>query len=146
MVFSLDIQSTRTLKAEAKALREERKAKGEELGQGAALEEIAHRHGYRDWNTARAALPDRIAPPVQVGDRVEGAYLGNSFTGSVLGVELMHDMQHVRVTVLFDDPVNVSKSQLFSAFRSRVVATLDSRGVSPAVTGDGQPQMRLRRA
>ncbi|HEV7274869.1 MAG TPA: glyoxalase superfamily protein [Devosiaceae bacterium] len=145
MAFSFDTPSTTSLKAEARLLREERARAGTPLGQGAALEEVARRHGYRDWNTAHAALPERVATPVQVGQRVEGTYLGNAFTGLVIGVQLLADMQHYQVTVKFDRPVDVVKSKLFSAFRQRVTATVDLRGISAARTSDGEPHMRLSR-
>ena len=145
MSFSLDTPSALTLKAEAKALRDERAKAGEPLSHGAALEAVARAHGYRDWNTARALLPERVTSPVQVGWRVKGTYLGQAFKGLVIGVQLLSDMQHYEVTVKFDDPVDVVTSQLFSAFRQRVTSTLDMRGVSIARTGNGQPQMRLMR-
>ena len=63
----------------------------------------------------------------------------------MLGVRLLSNMQHYEVTVRFDAPVDVVKSQHFSAFRQRVTATLDLRGVSLARTGDGEPHMRLRK-
>jgi hypothetical protein len=144
MAFSLDTPSTTSLKAEARLLRDERARAGTPLAHGAALEEIARRHGYRDWNTAHAALPERVASPFQVGQRVKGTYLGNAFTGLVIGVHVLADMQHYQVTVKFDAPVDVVKSKLFSAFRHRVTATLDLRGISPARTSDGEPHMRLR--
>lgn len=56
--FSLDTPSAASFKAEARALREERLRAGMPISHGAALEEIARRHGYRDWNTAHAAPPD----------------------------------------------------------------------------------------
>ena len=145
MTFSLDTPSTTSLKAEARLLRDERARAGTPLAHGAALEEVAHRHGYRDWNTAHAALPERVATPVQVGQRVTGSYLGNPFTGLVIGVHLLSNMQHYQVTVKFDAPVDVVKSKLFSAFRHRVTATIDLRGISPARTSDGQPHLRLAR-
>lgn len=143
MRFSLDTPSTTSLKAEARALREERARAGMALGHGAALEEIARRHGYRDWNTAHAALPERAVAPFQVGQRVKGSYLRQPFTGLVIGVQLLGDMQHFQVTVKFDKPVDVVTSTLFSAFRQRVTATVDLRGISPARTSDGEPHMRI---
>jgi hypothetical protein len=145
MSFSLDMPSTQTLKAEARALREERSHAGAPMTQGAALEAVAHRHGYRDWNTAAAALPDRVNTPTQVGQRVKGTYLGQPFTGMVIGVKLLANMQHYEVTVKFDQPVDVVTSKLFSAFRQRVTATVDLRGISLATTSDGQPHMRLQK-
>lgn len=145
MSFSLDIPGPASLKAEARALREERARAGAPLSQGAALEEIAHRHGYRDWNTARAALPERVAVPAQVGQRVTGTYLGQPFAGMVVGVKLLGNMQHYEVTVRFDEPVDVVKSKLFSAFRQRVTSTVDLRGTSLAHTSDGEPHLRFRK-
>lgn len=145
MSFSLDTPSIQTLKSEAKAYRDERARAGETITHGVALESIAKAHGYRDWNTARAMLPERVATPVQVGNRVKGTYLGQNFRGLVIGVQLLADMQHYRVTITFDEPVDVVTSELFSAYRHRVTATVDINGVSPARTGNGQPQMRLMR-
>ena len=145
-MFSLDVPSASSLKAEAKALRDERAGAGAPLSHAAALEAIAQRHGYRDWNTARAALPDRMAVPVQVGSRVVGAYLKQPFAATVLAVAALPDMAHFRVTVKFDEPVDVVAFNSFSAFRQRVTAVVDVHGISPAHTSDGQPHLRLRRA
>lgn len=48
------------LKGEAAALQAEARARGESLSRGAALEAVAARHGFRDWNTACAML--ELAP------------------------------------------------------------------------------------
>jgi len=147
MTFSLDTPSTESLKAEARALRAERADTGMAITHGAALEEIARRHGYRDWNTASAALPARVATPVQVGQRVRGSYLGRPFAGMVIGMQLLADMQHYEVTVKLDRPVDVSRSELLGPIlRQRVRATVDIHGVSRAHTSDGQPHLRVMRA
>jgi hypothetical protein len=143
MSYSLDTPTQQTLKAEARALREERGIST--ITHGAALEEVARRHGYRDWNTAAAALPERFATPAQVGERVRGTYLGQPFTGLVIGLQVLGDMRHFAVTVKFDKPVNVSKSALMVHNRIRVTATLDVHGVSASHTSDGEPHMRLSR-
>lgn len=145
MAYSLDTPSIQTLKSEAKALREERARDGAPLNHGQALEEVARRHGYRDWNTASAALPERIAIPVQVGQRVKGTYLSRPFAGLVIGMKLMPDMQHYEVTVRFDQPVNVSKFASMVHNRQRVTATVGLDGVSLSRTSDGEPHMRIRR-
>lgn len=145
MSYSLDTPSIQTLKAEAKALRDERAASASPLSQGAALEEVARRHGYRDWNTATAALPERVAVPLQVGQRVKGIYLSRPFAGLVIGMKLLPDMAHFEVTVKFDKPVNVSKFASMVHERQRVTATVDVHGISPARTSDGEPHMRISR-
>jgi hypothetical protein len=143
MSFSLDTPSAGSLKAEAKVLRQERTAAGDAISHGAALEEVARRHGYRDWNTASAALPERVATPVQVGQRVKGTYLGKPFVGLVIGLQLTPP--HYQVTVKFDHPVNVSKFASMVHHRQRVVSTIDIRGISLSQTSDGEPHMRIQR-
>lgn len=143
MSFSLDTPSAASLKAEARVLRDERIAVGTPLTHGAALEEVARRHGFRDWNTAAAALPERFVTPVQVGQRVKGTYMGKPFVGLVIGMQLTPP--HFQVTVKFDQPVNVSKFASMVHNRQRVVATIDLRGVSLSHTSDGEPHMRIQR-
>ena len=146
MSFSLDTISAQTLKSEAKQLRDQRARSGQPITHGAALEHIAQAHGYRDWNTARAALPDRVAVPFQVGMRVKGLYLEQPFTGVLVGVQLSGNRQFFTLTVLFDAPVNVTPGFMFAAHRHRVTATVDIDGISPALRGNGQPQMRVEKA
>ncbi|GHA35445.1 hypothetical protein GCM10007989_34240 [Devosia pacifica] len=146
MAYALDTPSIHSLKSEARAMREAASGKGQQISHAAALESVARSHGYRDWNTARARLPERVGVPFDVGGRVRGTYLGQKFEGLVIGVQMLADMQHYQVTVKFDQPVDVVTSKLFSAFRHRVTATVDTSGVSPARTSDGQPHMRVTRA
>ena len=146
MTYSLDTPSIETLKSEARALREERSRAGTPIKQGHALEEIARLHGYRDWNTASATLPNRVVVPFQVGQRVTGTYLGRPFAGMLLGVQLMPDMRHFEVTVKFDKPVDVSRFDSMVIPRQRVRATVGIDGTSAAHTSDGEPHMRVRRA
>ncbi|MEQ1769113.1 MAG: glyoxalase superfamily protein [Devosia sp.] len=145
-MISLDPPSTRTFKAEAKALREERAKAGSLLTHSAALEEVARLHGYRDWNTASAAMPSRIRTPAEVGQRVTGTYLSRPFAGMLIGLHMLPDMRQYEVTVQFDKPVNVSKFASMVHNRSRVKATVGGDGISLARTSDGEPHMRLRRA
>ncbi len=146
MSFSLDTPSAQTLKSEAKNLREERARSGQSMTHSEALEHVARLHGYRDWNTARAALPERVAVPFQVGMRVKGLYLEQPFAGLLIGVQLAHNMQAYTLTIQFDDPVNVTPTFMFAAYRQRVVATVDINGISPDRRGNGQPVMRVAKA
>nr|WP_314260568.1 glyoxalase superfamily protein [uncultured Devosia sp.] len=145
MSFSLDTPSAQTLKSEAKVLRAQRELAGETLSHGAALEQVARAHGYRDWNTARAALPDRVVSPWQVGQKVKGLYLDQPFTGMLIGVQLLGNMQNYTVTIQFDAPVNVTPTFMFAALRHRVVSTVDIHGTSSAMRGNGNPQLVLKR-
>jgi len=143
MPYALDPLSPESLKAEARVLRAEYSADGKSISHGEALERVAHAHGYRDWNTARACLPQRIGCPVTIGERVSGTYLKQPFTGTVLSVSILPGQQHFRIRIHFDAPVDVVTFDSFSAFRQRVFATVDPYGVSPAKTSDGEPHMRL---
>lgn len=145
MSFSLDTVSAQTLKSEARALRNTRAAAGDPISHGAALEAVAHAHGYRDWNTARASVPDRFVVPWQVGQRVKGLYLEQEFSGTLIGVQLLGDMAHYTVTIQFDTPVNVTPTFMFAALRHRIVTTIDIHGVSMALRGNGHPQTIVRR-
>jgi hypothetical protein len=145
MSFSLDTLSVQTLKAEARAFREERVRAGDPLSHSAALEAVARAHGYRDWNAARATLPDRVAVHFQVGQRVRGTYLSQPFRGLLIGVQLMGDMRHYQLTITFDQPVNVTPTFMFEALRQRITGTVDIRGISPALRGDGTPQLVVER-
>jgi hypothetical protein len=146
MTYSLDTPSIETLKSEARALRQARADAGTPVSQGHALEEVARQHGYRDWNTASASLPNRVVVPFQVGQRVSGTYLGRAFAGFLLGVQLLPDMRHFELTVKFDNPVNVSRFDSMVHLRQRVRATVGVDGISPSRTSDGQPHMRIRRS
>ena len=146
MSFSLDTPSAHSLKSEAKALRAQREQTGDSISHGAAREAVARSHGYRDWNTARAALPDRVVAPWQVGSRVKGLYLDQAFTGMLIGVQLLGNMQSYTVTIQFDEPVNVTPTFMFAALRHRVVSTIDLQGTSYAMRGNGNPQLVLKRA
>lgn len=143
MLYSLDTPTPETMKSEARALREERAIAGEAISHSKALELTAKAHGYRDWNTAVASLPTRVACPVTLGDRVSGAYLKQRFTGRVIAAAIMPGEQLYKITIQFDEPVDVVTFDTFSAFRQRVTATVDAYGVSPAHTSDGEPHMRL---
>jgi hypothetical protein len=145
MSFSLDIKSVQTLKSEARALRQKRSAAGENLTHAAALEAVANAHGFRDWNTASASLPDQIAIPFQIGQRVHGTYLEQPYKGVMIGIQMLGEGQHFKLTIQFDEPVNVTPNFMFAALRQRVIATVDLHGVSPALRGNGKPQMIVHR-
>ena len=143
MTYSLFPPSVPGLKAEARTLREERAEKGHPISHAAALEIIARSHGYRDWNTACAALPDNLSCPVTVGQKVSGHYLGQAFTGKVLALAALTDAQLYSVTIDFDEPVDVVTFESFSAFRKRINARIDPYGPSPDRTGNGRTQLEL---
>lgn len=145
MVFSLSTLSPESLKSEAKALRQEQADLGKIITHSEALELVSKAHGFANWNTATASLPERIHSPVNVGDKVEGAYLGQSFTGVVLGTSALPGASYYKVTLQLDEPVDVVTFESFSSFRSRVNGTVDAYGVSPEVTSNRLPILRIQK-
>ena len=134
------------LKAQAKRLRQSLALQGTEVSHGKALELLAAQMGHRDWNTLHAAAvtsDKRPMPPIGVGQRVRGQYLGQPFEGEVVALRRLRDGTHHRVTLHFDTPVDVVRFDSFSAMRQRVNATIDADGVSPSHTSDGTPHLRL---
>lgn len=131
-------------KNRAREIRSELGARGIAISHGQALERVAAELGYRDWNTAVARLSNEPQFSIAVGDTVSGSYLKQAFTGRVLAVQELSGGSHFKVTLHFDEKVDVVAFDSFSAFRQRVTATIDADGVSPAKTSDGQPQMVIR--
>jgi len=109
----------------------------------AALDSVAHTHGYDSW-AAFEAVAGISYLTMSVGTRVEGRYLGYSFTGSIKGAS-SQGLRHTRLNIAFDEPLDVSATKAFSVLRQRVSATVDRFGDSEAKTSDGVPQMQLWR-
>ena len=109
-----------------------------------ALEFIARSHGHRDWNTAHAMAGDADeSPPVSVGDRVRGHYLGKMFAGKVMGVHSLGSSRRWRIVLHLAEQVDVSRFESFSALKTRIRATVDAAGRTAARTSDGQPHLEL---
>ena len=134
------------LKSQARRLRDAMAGSGTPVTHSAALELVAKSHGLRDWNTlsALAARSDNAEiPPVAVGAVVTGEYLGQRFQGRVLSLTRLSQSSYYDITLHFDEPVDVVTFDSFSAFRQRVNATIDGKGVSPRHTSNGRPHLVL---
>lgn len=129
------------LKTQAKRLRADLAAKGTSVSHAETLEMVAHQWGARDWNTlsAQSAAPKRGWTP---GDRVSGHYLGQPFSGQVIAARLSTSGMW-SLTLRFDEAVDVVTSTLFRNMRKQVNTVVNSDGVSPQKTSDGQPHMVL---
>ena len=138
------LPSIETLKSQAKRLRASLAGTGHPFTHSQSLEMIAGQFGYRDWNTLHAAAGNGPAEnPLQIGNRVRGVYLGQAFEGKIIAIAQRHSADRHRVTIHFDEPVDVVTFDSFSSFRQRVSCTLTNDWVSPEKTSNGQPQMRL---
>ncbi len=134
-----------TLKTQAKALRQALQAAGTAVTHAQALELVARQHGARDWNTLHARVTrTNAAPELALGDRVTGRYLGQAYSGEVIG--LSGPASHREVEIRLDKPVDVVAFESFSNWRSRIRGTLDANGRSHRKTSDGQPQLTVDKA
>ncbi len=80
-----------------------------------------------------------------MGERVTGRYLGQRFSGEVRGITRTGPGGQYRVTLHFDDPVDVVTFDSFSSFRQRVSTLINGDGVSPRKTSDGMAQLVIDR-
>ncbi len=131
------------LKNQAKRLRLDLEQDGHVINHSKSLELIAHQYGYKDWNMIHAAIEKiKNISPVQVGQTVQGLYLGHSFTGQIVQVKKLLKEQY-RITVVFDEAIDVVRSDSFSNLRRRVTYKIDQSGQTMEKTSDGQPHLKL---
>lgn len=135
------LPTTTALKAQARRLRTALAEQGRPVGHSAALELVAQSHGLRDWNTA-AALSAGAAPHWSLGQKVSGSYLGQPFTGQILGLQAK-SAGRFGITIGFDTPVDTVRSPHFSNLRRRVSATVTPQGRTVEHTSDGTPHLQL---
>ena len=136
--------SARTLreaKSRARELRQELAHRGQTISHSQALERIAHELGYANWNIAAARLTNMPEYMPQLGDIVQGTYLGQSFMGEVLGVKAINGGTHFEVEIHCAEAIDVVTFDSFSSFRNRLRTTLDTYGRSVSFTSDKQPHM-----
>ncbi len=130
------------MKAEARRLRENASS-ASPPSHCEALETVARRHGFANWNTARACAEMRSpVTDLRVGGRVSGRYLGHPFVGALRGVE-RHGDDAFRVSIQFRDPIDVVRFESFSALRRRITAVVRPDGVSLATLSTGEPHLAL---
>ena len=133
------------LKDQARELRRQLEFECISIAHSKSLELLANQYGYKDWNTLHAvAKKKETLYPTTIGAKVRGRYLGQPFQGILLGVRRIHAMPvRFRLTLNFDQPVDVIKFQGLSNFRKRVSCTVDASGRTAERTSDGQPHMHV---
>jgi hypothetical protein len=131
------------LKDQARRLRSDLKKSDPTISHSKSLELIAHQYGFKDWNTLHAAVGNRPAAVLTIGQKVKGLYLGQEFDGEVIGLKSLAGGQKFRVNLHLDEPVDVVKFDSFSAFRHRVNCTIDPSGKTVEKTSDDKPQLVL---
>lgn len=136
--------SIEALKGHAKRLRAKLNSDGKPTTHSKSLELLAHQYGYKDWNTLHAAIGDTSPTcPISLGARVRGKYFGQAFEGEVIGVEKLSTHERFRVTLHFDEPVDVVTFESFSNWRQRVSCIITSSGVTIEKTSNGCPHLQL---
>lgn len=129
-------------KSEAKRLREDLAERGRTISHSQALEQIARRHGYRDWNTMRSSISDRPPPNFSKGGRVSGRYLSQPFAATVLSAEELRPGWY-RLALHLDEAVDVVRFESFSNLRRRLHVEVGPMGRSQERTSDGRPHVEL---
>ena len=138
------LPSLAALKAQAKRLRAGLEENGTQISHSRSLELLARQMGFKDWNTLHAAAGNRPpASPVTLGERVQGTYLGQAFEGEVIGIQTVGAGEKYRLTLHFDEPVDVVTFDSFSAYRQRINCTVDRAGVTAERTSNGRPHLML---
>ncbi|MCU0789537.1 MAG: glyoxalase superfamily protein [Nitratireductor sp.] len=134
------------MKEQARRLRGALNASGGQLSHAQALEMVAKQHGHRDWNTAHALAGNAPAgPPVELMQQVSGRYLGQAFTGTVIGVMAQGAPDRWKVTLQLDEPVDVVTFESFSAFRHRITGTINADRRTSEKTSNGEPHLVIDR-
>jgi hypothetical protein len=137
------LPSRRAIKDQAKRLRRTLEQEGNFIGHSEALEVLAQQYGFRDWNTLSAAIGNRPADPIVLGQTVQGLYLGQSFRADVIGISRLGDGSRYRVTLDLEQAVDVVTFDSFSAFRKRINGTIGHDGKTRERTSNGQPQLEI---
>ena len=132
-------------KTQAKRLRAAMAERGTAISHSEALEAVARQHGAKDWNTLHARIGNRPpGPPIEVGQTVEGAYLGRPVRGEVKSVRAMADGSMFEVSLELDEPVNVSDFESFEVLRRRLRATIRRSGETVEKISSGAPHLALK--
>lgn len=138
------LPSMEILKQQARRLRARINVDTAAISHSKSLELLAHQFGYRDWNTLHAACSNESpGPPVTLGDKVSGRYLGQPFQGQVVALAALNHDDQYRVTIRFEKPVDVVKFTGWSAMRRRVSSLIGINGRSLRKTSDGKPIMAI---
>ena len=133
----MTVRSIVEAKRAAKVLRAALAEAGTPVSHSRALELIARQNGARDWNTLHARLAQM--PPFALHDRVEGRYLGQPFTGQIIGLAQVG--QKYDLTLRLDAPVDTVRFASFSNMRRQVRSVIGRDGRSRQRTSNGEPHL-----
>ncbi len=142
--FDTTIPNLEELKARAKQLRAKFARQNKQISHSKALEIIAHRLGFKDWNTLHAlSRGSNHSAPLCAGNRLSGYYLHQPIKATILRVQPKDDGEHFQLVLSFDEPVDVVTFNSFSSYRRQISCIVDHKGKSEAHTSDGAPHLQL---
>lgn len=129
-------------KMQAKALRRDLASDGKSISHGEALEEVARRLSFRDWNALHAAIQKQPAQGWTMGERITGRYLSQDFTATVRSSVQMRP-GWFRLVLDLDQPLDVVRFESFSNLRKQIRVEVGPQGHSKEQTSDGIPHVIL---
>ena len=136
------LPSVAEAKDQARRLRAKMAADGASIGHAKSLELVAHKYGFRDWNTMFAAIGNEPLKGWSIGDKVSGTYLSQPFTAQVIAISILKP-GWFRLELHLDKAVDVVTSDGFSNFRTRIRGVVGPKGHSVERTSDGQAHLQV---
>ncbi|NNF94252.1 MAG: hypothetical protein HKM91_06635 [Altererythrobacter sp.] len=142
-MISQHLPNLANMKALARRYRSIKQAQGHEVSHSRALELIARRYGFFDWNTAAAQARSLHAPNrFRAGQHVAGRYMGHEFQARVVASTRL-SQEEVLISLEFWEPVDVVTSKHFSNSRKRVSAKIGIDGRSQECLSGGIPHLEV---
>ncbi|TWJ10357.1 glyoxalase superfamily protein [Altererythrobacter ishigakiensis] len=142
-MYSKHLPNLANMKALVRRYRSIKQAQGRQVSHSRALELIARRYGFFDWNTAAAQARNLHAPDrFQAGQHVSGRYMGHEFQGRVVASTLL-SQEEVLISLEFWEPVDVVTSKHFSNKRTRVSVKIGIDGRSQECLSGGIPHLEV---
>ncbi|GGH38084.1 hypothetical protein SAMN05444007_11066 [Cribrihabitans marinus] len=129
-------------KQQARQLRHALSAQGTPISHAEALEQVAQRHGFRDWNAFHAVTRDQPPKGWTAGGRVTGRYLSQPFVAMVTSADQLRPGWY-RLVLDLDEAVDVVRFDSFSNLRKQIRVVVGPDGHSKERTTDGEPHVRL---
>jgi len=137
-----DLLTITKAKRDAKRMRATLTEQGEAISHAQALERVAQRHGFRDWNAFHAEMRDHPPRGWTAGGRVTGRYLSQPFAATVLAADQLRP-GWFRLVLDLDEAVDVVRFESFSNLRKQIRVEVGPDGHSKERTSDGTPHVEL---
>lgn len=137
-----DLPTITKAKRDAKRMRATLTEQGEEISHAQALERVAQRHGFRDWNAFHAEMRDRPPRGWTVGGRVTGRYLSQPVAATALAADQRRP-DWFRLVLHLDEAVDVVRFESFSNLRKQIRVEIGPDGHSKERTSDATPHVEL---